>query len=435
MFSQLFGKYLVEKEIISKDDYKSAIEQQMAVRVKLGTIAIAEGLLTEDEVETINKLQMQFDKRFGDIAVEKGWLTDDEVGDLLKKQGNPYMQFIQVLMEQSKLTATVLDKTLGAFQKEHGFSDSEMDALKNGDIDSLMPIFAFSAKPYVTDIASLVVRNINRFITRDFYVEKIQHTKSLSYCHLAGQKTVGHDSVYIALAEESSESSFSLLASAFSGDAHTAASDDAYDAVCEFINVNSGLFASELSENEIEMDMEPTFAYKDQSVEGDFYVLPIYIDDHKINLVIAVNSDVEMGKTPYAYTKHETIVYDVKANSKGTVLLVDDSKMSRNMLRNLLEDAGYSILAEATNGAEAVEAYKKQKPDLVTLDITMPVMDGIEALKNLLAFDPNVKAIMITAAGQQSKLIEALKIGAKKFITKPFEKDEIVNNVAEVMNE
>ncbi|MBQ7944578.1 MAG: response regulator [Lachnospiraceae bacterium] len=142
-----------------------------------------------------------------------------------------------------------------------------------------------------------------------------------------------------------------------------------------------------------------------------------------------------MGKTPYAYTKHETIVYDVKAGSKGTVLLVDDSKMSRNMLRNLLEDAGYSILAEATNGAEAVEAYKKQKPDLVTLDITMPVMDGIEALKNLLAYDPDVKAIMITAAGQQSKLIEALKIGAKKFITKPFEKDEIVNNVAEVMNE
>lgn len=435
MFSQLFGKYLVEKNIISKDDYKSAIEGQMKVRVKLGTIAIADGLLTETDVENINKLQMQFDKRFGDIAVEKGLLTDAQVGALLKKQGNPYMQFIQVLMEQSGLTATILDKTLDAFQKEHGYSDSEIDALKTEDIDSLMPIFAFSAKPYVTDIASLVVRNINRFITRDFYVGRIQHVKSFNYCHLAGQKTTGHDTIYIALAEENGESSFTQLATSFSGESHDTVSDDTYDAVCEFINVSSGLFAAELSKKEIEMNMEPTFAYKDQSIEGDFYILPIYIDDHKINLVIAINNEVSMGKTPYAYTKHETIIYDVKDHAKGTVLLVDDSKMSRKVLRNLLEEAGYSILAEATNGAEAVEAYKKQKPDLVTLDITMPVMDGIEALKNLVAYDADVKVIMITAAGQQSKLIQALKIGAKKFITKPFDKDEIASNVSELMSE
>ena len=115
--------------------------------------------------------------------------------------------------------------------------------------------------------------------------------------------------------------------------------------------------------------------------------------------------------------------------------MVDDSKMSRKMLRAILEEAGYSIIAEATNGAEAVEAYKEHKPDLVTLDITMPVMDGIEALKQLLVINPDVKAIMITAAGQQSKLIKALKIGAKKFITKPFEKEEIITNVELVLKE
>ena len=78
MFSQLFGKYLVEKEIITNEEYKAAVEKQLSVRVKLGTIAIADGLLTEDEVDTINKLQMQFDKRFGDLAVEKGYLTLEE---------------------------------------------------------------------------------------------------------------------------------------------------------------------------------------------------------------------------------------------------------------------------------------------------------------------------------------------------------------------
>lgn len=435
MFSQLFGKYLVEKEIINIDVYNAAIEKQLAIRVKLGTIAIADGLLTEEDVKSINKMQMQFDKRFGDIAVEKGLLTNEQIDTLLKKQGNPYMQFLQALVETSDLKTTVLDKTLSAFQKEHGFSDNDMVALKNDDLDALIPIFAFSAKPYVTDIASLVVRNINRFITRDFYVDKIQHLKTLQYNYLAGQKSVGKDTVYLAIAEETDNGAFTLIASNFSGEAHEPGHGDTFDAICEFINVNSGLFASELSNKNIELDMEPGFAYKDQCIEGDFYALPIYIENRKFNFIISVNSDVKMGNTPFEFATRENIIYDAKADSKGNILLVDDSKMSRKMLRTILEEAGYNVIAEATNGAEAIEAYKKQKPDVVTLDITMPVMDGIEALNNLIKLDPEVKAIMITAAGQQSKLIEALKRGARKFITKPFEKDEIIANITEVINE
>ncbi len=435
MFSQLFGKYLVKKQIITNEDYKEALKQQLAVRVKLGTIAIADGLLTEEQVEDINKQQMQLDKRFGDIAVERGLLTDAQIGELLKKQGNPYMQFVQALMETSKLTASVLDKTLSAFQKEKGFSESDMEALKNDDIDSLIPIFAFSAKPYVTDIAGLVVRNINRFITRDFYIGKIKHMDSFDYTYLAGQKSVGKDNIYISFAQQTANDAFSITASNYSGKSFKSANDDVFDIICEFINVTSGLFVSDLSTKEIELDMEPTFAYKNQTVEGDFYVMPIYIENTKLNLIIAVNSDVTFGDEQYIYTTDEKIVYDVKSDAKGTVLLVDDSKMSRNILRNILEEQGYSVIAEAGNGAEAIEAYKQHKPDLVTLDITMPVMDGIEALKNLLEIDPDVNAVMITAAGQQSKLIEALKFGAKRFITKPFEKEEIIANINDVFEE
>ncbi len=435
MFSQLFGKYLVEKSIITTDDYKAAIKEQLAVRVKLGTIAIADGLLTEEQVENINKLQMQLDKRFGDIAIEKGFLTSEQIEGLLKKQGNPYMQFVQVLLESGKISASVLDKTLSSFQKENGFSDTDMDALKKDDIDTLIPIFAFSAKPYVTDIAGLVMRNVNRFITRDFYIGKIQHAKSLGYRYLAGQKVVGNDTIYLALAEEDNGGAFTTIASGFSGEAYGTVNGDTYDAVCEFINVNNGLFASELSKKEINLDMEPVFAYQDQTVEGDFYVLPIYIENCKVNLIIAVNSQVVMGQTPYTYAEQTNTVYDNNSGSKGTVLLVDDSKMSRNMLKAILEEVGYSVIGEAGNGAEAIEVYKQCKPNLVTLDITMPEMDGIEALKELQKIDPAVKAVMITAAGQQSKLIEALKCGAKRFITKPFEKEEIINNIGEVMSE
>ena len=433
MFSQLFGNYLIEKEIIKKEEYAAAIQKQLSVRVKLGTIAIAEGLLTEEEVDTINKLQMQFDKRFGDIAIEKGLLTLEQIGDLLDKQGNPYMQFIESLTECTKLSAAVLDKTLSAFQKEKGFSEADMTALKNDNLDSLIPIFAFSAKPHVTELAGLVVRNINRFITRNFYIGKIKHVDSFDYCNLAGQKTVGNDDIYLAFADADNNGAFTMLASNFSGEEHTEADGNAFDAVCEFINVNSGLYASELSKKDIDLDMEPVFAYKDQTVKGDFYVLPIYLEDYQINLLIAVNTEITMGETPFTYASKENIVYDVDPNAKGTVLLVDDSRMSRKMLKNLLEEEGYSVIAEAGDGLEAIEAYKTHKPDLVTLDITMPNMDGIEALTELIAIDPTVKAVMITAAGQQNKLIQALKIGAKKFITKPFEKEEVINNINEVM--
>lgn len=208
MFSQLFGKYLVEKSVISESDYRSAVNEHLAVRVKLGTIAVTEGLLTEEQVEAINKLQMQFDRRFGDIAVEKNYLTAEQVDGLLAKQGNPYLQFIQVLLESGKLTNAVLDEQLTAFQKENGFSDTDMKALKKDDIDAMLPVYVFSAKPYVTELAGLVIRSLNRFVTRDFYIGKIRHAKSLDYCYLAGQKTVGENTVYLAFAEEKDEGGF-----------------------------------------------------------------------------------------------------------------------------------------------------------------------------------------------------------------------------------
>lgn len=435
MFSQLFGKYLVDKDIISKNDYLNAIREQLAVRVKLGTIAVSEGLLTEEQVEAINNKQMQFDKRFGDIAIEDGLLTSQQIDALLKKQGNPYMQFVQVLMESGKLSATVLDKTLSAFQKENGFSDTDITALKNDDIDALVPIFAFSSKPYVTDLVALVVRNINRFLTRDFYIGKIRHERNLSYRYLAGQKTTGDDNIYLAMAVGDESEAFTLAASCFSGQVQESVTDDTFDAICEFINVNNGLFASELSKKSVSLDMEPVFAYTEQSIQGDFYVLPIYLEDKEMNLIIAVNSEVSFGDSPYSYQSKVTNIYHAKSDSKGTVLLVDDSKMSRNMLKAILEEEGYFVVGEASNGEEALEVFRQCHPDLVTLDITMPKMDGIEVLKHLQEMEPLVKVIMITAAGQQAKLIEALKCGAKRFITKPFEKEEIILNIYEVMNE
>lgn len=117
----------------------------------------------------------------------------------------------------------------------------------------------------------------------------------------------------------------------------------------------------------------------------------------------------------------------------ANILIVDDSRTSRKMLRNVLEESGHVIVGEAVNGQEGVQQFQALKPDLVTLDITMPIVDGIEALKMIRAFSKDVKIIMVTAAGQKNKMIECIKEGADEFLTKPYEPDEVVNVVSKVL--
>ena len=114
------------------------------------------------------------------------------------------------------------------------------------------------------------------------------------------------------------------------------------------------------------------------------------------------------------------------------ILIVDDSRTSRKILHGILEEAGYEIVGEAVDGQDAVEKFKQLSPDIVTLDITMPVMDGLQALKIIKEENPAAKVIMVTAAGQQSKMIEAIKLGAAEFLTKPFENDVILKLVAKL---
>lgn len=116
----------------------------------------------------------------------------------------------------------------------------------------------------------------------------------------------------------------------------------------------------------------------------------------------------------------------------ANILIVDDSRTSRKILRGILEENGHVIVDEATNGQEGVQKFQACKPDVVTMDITMPVLDGMEALKMIKAFNTNAKVIMVTAAGQKNKMIDCIKLGADEFLTKPFDKAEIAAVVAKI---
>ncbi len=116
------------------------------------------------------------------------------------------------------------------------------------------------------------------------------------------------------------------------------------------------------------------------------------------------------------------------------ILLVDDSKTSRKILRCILEENGHEIIGEAVNGEDGIAKYKDLKPDITTMDITMPQMDGLQALKLIKEYDSTAKIIMVTAAGQKSKMVDAIKYGATEFLTKPFENDQIISLVQKVLS-
>ena len=115
------------------------------------------------------------------------------------------------------------------------------------------------------------------------------------------------------------------------------------------------------------------------------------------------------------------------------VLIVDDAAFMRMMIKDILEKNGFEVIGEANNGLKAVEMYKKDKPDVVTMDITMPDMDGIEAVRQIKAFDPNAKVIMCSAMGQQTMVMDAIRAGARDFIVKPFQADRVLEAIRKVI--
>lgn len=116
------------------------------------------------------------------------------------------------------------------------------------------------------------------------------------------------------------------------------------------------------------------------------------------------------------------------------ILIVDDAAFMRMMIKDILSKNGFEIVGEAADGIQAIEKYKETMPDLVTMDITMPEMDGITALKEIKSINPSAKVIMCSAMGQQSMVIDAIQAGARDFIVKPFQADRVLEAINKTLS-
>ncbi|MBP2646137.1 MAG: CheY4 [Firmicutes bacterium] len=117
----------------------------------------------------------------------------------------------------------------------------------------------------------------------------------------------------------------------------------------------------------------------------------------------------------------------------ATFLICDDSLFMRRMLIKMIEENGHKLLAEASNGKEAVSKYLEHKPDIVTMDITMPELDGVSAVRQIIGGDPKARIVMVSAIGQQGVITEAIKAGALDFIVKPFQPEKVIDVIQKVL--
>ena len=117
------------------------------------------------------------------------------------------------------------------------------------------------------------------------------------------------------------------------------------------------------------------------------------------------------------------------------ILIVDDAAFMRMMIKDNLKKAGYTECTEACDGEDAVAKYRESTPDLILLDITMPKMDGIQALKEIKQMNPNAKVVMCSAMGQEGMVVEAIKLGAMDFIVKPFKPDRLIQTVKNILGD
>ena len=344
MFTQLFSNYLVEHSVITPEQRNSFQKEIQETRVKLGTIAVAEGLLTVEQAEEINHQQTRQDRRFGDIAVELNYLKEEQVSALLGKQGDVAMKFIQLLVDTAGLTMETVTEHLNGFQKANGFTDAELDAVKKDDFESIIPLFATVRDTNITDLAGLVMRNLTRFVTNNFYFGRMRKASAYSYSMLAGQKSVGDSDIFLGFSATNELDGIIKLAKNYAKTVAVTSSDEVYDAVCEFANLNNGLYDSVLSDDDIFIEMVPPEVYLNQQISGNAYYMPVYIDDSEFDLIISTDAAFVPGERPHTLNLKKTNLQVDTSKSLPTVLVVDDSSLIRKVLIKMLNENGYQVV-------------------------------------------------------------------------------------------
>lgn len=287
MFTNIFGNYLVRKNIITEDEFISIKMQIDKTRVKLGLIAVSEKLMTEKQADEVNLKQQMMDKKFGDIAISLGYLTEVQVERLLALQGNEYMRFCQSAVDKDIMTLEQIEGALDYYKKENGFTFADMAAIKSGDVDRVLPLFLpeIPDGPFV-DLLAVTFRCINRLASDDISIRRGYTTNNYKTGAVAMQEIVGDYNVTTAFSGD--DKGILAIAEAFAKQFFDEVDINALDSVGEFINISDGLFATAKSQEGMELNLMPPKLSKDPlELNGSMIVvIPIFINQQPLDWIV-----------------------------------------------------------------------------------------------------------------------------------------------------
>lgn len=292
MFNQIFGRFLLEQKLLTSEQLEAIQSTQKKTRVRLGLIAVSEELLTQEQADKINRKQAREDKRFGDIAVEMGYLTESQVVRLLKLQGNPYLCFVQAATELEIMTMAQVEAAMDLYQQVNGFTNTDMEDFKSGDVDRMIPLYVRSSKPLSMGLVGVMIRTMMRLIDHEVSLDTSYEADSLEFENLAMQQVEGEHSILLGLAGEGNN--LLTIAETFGKEEFGAMDLFAFDSVCEFINCVNGLYASELSLRNVQVDMIPPTFYQGGRVKAaeEALIVPVYVLGRKVRIVIATDTGI-----------------------------------------------------------------------------------------------------------------------------------------------
>ncbi len=281
MYTQFFGNFLLNKDVISPEELIKAMEKQAAIHIKFGTLAIHEGLLTASEVDHIVIIQTHKNKRFGEIAIEEGYLTKEQVDFVLEKQKPSYLLLGQILIEDGKLSNSDFENLISDYQSQYEIFDLESDEEQNNLVTGLFSSFGEPGNEPISqtaiDYLTLLFNNLIRFIGDDFTpldLVAYQEDYPTNYC--ISQHISGNISIHSAM-DMDTDTAINF-ASRYANEDFSSFDEYARASLEDFLNLHNGLYNVNMSnERSVELSLTPPEVHSDDVLEFEppSYLMPI----------------------------------------------------------------------------------------------------------------------------------------------------------------
>ncbi|MBR6382067.1 MAG: hypothetical protein IKS07_10415 [Lachnospiraceae bacterium] len=287
MIGYVLGNYLVRTGKITREALSDILRKMEDSRAQLGALAVSEGLMTPAQAEEINLLQAERDAYFGDLAVEEGYLTPEQLKELMKKQGDPYLCCSKVLIQEGILSERELGEALEEMRKEEGLTPEQLEEVKRGAVEKLLPGFLPEEAQDYAPLAGTVLRTVIRLADRNAYPGRGEMCERFPERRQVHQALVFDGGLVDCFAEE--EGGLMELAGIFAQEEFTDLNEDVMDAAGEFLNCANGLYISGLSRKGVFLELKMPSAERSAHdlVPGSLCSIPVYVRGRSLRLVLA----------------------------------------------------------------------------------------------------------------------------------------------------